>query len=58
VYDSERYLDLLCSSAANLLLPLGYDAKYLRTMFKGTKMKRPAVSPERFIAPLLENRPE
>jgi DNA polymerase-2 len=58
VYDSERYLDLLCSSAANLLLPLGYDAKYLRTMFKGTKMKRPAVSPERFIAPLMENRPE
>ncbi|HMB67149.1 MAG TPA: DNA polymerase domain-containing protein, partial [Candidatus Bathyarchaeia archaeon] len=33
VYDSERYVDLLCSSAANLLLPLGYDAKYLRTMF-------------------------
>ena len=33
VYDSERYVDLLCSSAANLLLPLGYDAKYLRAMF-------------------------
>ena len=33
VYDSERYVDLLCSSAANLLLPLGYNAKYLRTMF-------------------------
>jgi len=33
VYDSERYVDLLCSSAANLLLPLGYDAKYFRTMF-------------------------
>jgi len=31
VYDPERYVDLLCSSAANLLLPLGYDAKYLRS---------------------------
>ena len=37
VYDSERYVDLLCSSAANLLLPLGYDAKYLRTMFGGSR---------------------
>ena len=34
IYDSERYVDLLCSSVANLLLPLGYDAKYLRSMFK------------------------
>jgi DNA polymerase elongation subunit (family B) len=25
VYDSQRYIDLLISSAANLLLPLGYD---------------------------------
>ncbi|TMI12386.1 hypothetical protein E6H35_09555 [Candidatus Bathyarchaeota archaeon] len=33
IYDSERYVDLLCSSAANLLLPLGYDGKYLRSMF-------------------------
>jgi len=33
VYDSERYVDLLCSSTANLLLPLGYDGKYLRSMF-------------------------
>src|SRR2546427_6185754 len=33
VYDSERYVDLLCSSVANLLLPLGYDGKYLRSMF-------------------------
>ncbi|HEV2119931.1 MAG TPA: DNA polymerase domain-containing protein [Candidatus Bathyarchaeia archaeon] len=40
VYDSERYVDLLCSSVANLLLPLGYDAKYLRSMFKGTGMKQ------------------
>jgi len=32
VYDSERYVDLLCSSVANLLLPLGYDGKYLRSM--------------------------
>ena len=37
VYDSERYVDLLCSSAANLLLPLGYDAKYLRSMFRGSR---------------------
>jgi DNA polymerase-2 len=59
VYDSERYVDLLCSSAANLLLPLGYDAKYLRTMFKGTELKPPPAPPERFIAPLLlGNRPE
>ena len=36
VYDSERYVDLLCSSAANLLLPLGYDAKYLRSLFGGS----------------------
>ena len=34
VYDSGRYVDLLCSSAANLLLPLGYDAKYLQSLFK------------------------
>jgi DNA polymerase-2 len=58
VYDSERYVDLLCSSTANLLLPLGYDTKYLRTMFKRTEIKRPAAPPERFITPLLENRPE
>jgi DNA polymerase elongation subunit (family B) len=43
VYDSERYVDLLCSSAANLLLPLGYDAKYLRSMFKGSEMKQQAI---------------
>jgi DNA polymerase elongation subunit (family B) len=41
VYDSERYVDLLCSSAANLLLPLGYDAKYLRSMFRGSQMQQP-----------------
>jgi DNA polymerase-2 len=59
VYDSERYVDLLCSSAANLLLPLGYDAKYLRSMFKGTELKRPAASQELSIMPLLlGNRPE
>ncbi len=40
VYDSERYVDLLCSSVANLLLPLGYDTKYLRSMFKRTETKR------------------
>jgi DNA polymerase, archaea type len=34
LYDSERYVDLLCSSVAHLLLPLGYDARYLRSMFK------------------------
>ncbi|HWY28114.1 MAG TPA: DNA polymerase domain-containing protein, partial [Candidatus Sulfotelmatobacter sp.] len=43
VYDSERYVDLLCSSAANLLLPLGYDAKYLRSMFRGNEMKQQAI---------------
>ncbi len=58
VYDSERYVDLLCSSAANLLLPLGYDTKYLRCIFKRTEMKRPTPPQGRFIAPLLENRPE
>ncbi|HVH15624.1 MAG TPA: DNA polymerase domain-containing protein [Candidatus Angelobacter sp.] len=29
VYDSERYVDLLVSSTANLLLPFGYDVKSL-----------------------------
>src|SRR5437870_2380031 len=58
IYDSERYVDLLCSSAANLLLPLGYDAKYLRCIFKRTEMKSPAPLQERFMAPLLGNRPE
>jgi DNA polymerase elongation subunit (family B) len=43
VYDKERYVDLLCSSVANLLLPLGYDTKYLRSMFTGSEMKQPAV---------------
>ncbi len=57
VYDSERYVDLLCSSAANLLLPLGYDTRYLRCIFKRTEMKRPAPLQERFIAPLLEKSP-
>src|SRR5436309_2282682 len=52
VYDSERYVDLLCSSAANLLLPLGYDTKYLRTRFKRTELKRPTPPQGRFIAPL------
>jgi len=58
VYDSERYVDLLCSSVANLLLPLGYDTKYLRSLFKRTELKRSPAPPERFITPLLENRPE
>jgi len=52
VYDSERYVDLLCSSAANLLLPLGYDTKYLRCIFKRTETKRPTPPQGRFIAPL------
>jgi DNA polymerase-2 len=52
VYDSERYVDLLCSSAANLLLPLGYDTKYLQTMFKRTETKRPATPQEPFITTL------
>src|SRR2546425_7260830 len=34
VYDSERYIDLLCSSAANLLLPMGYTTKSLRSMLQ------------------------
>jgi DNA polymerase-2 len=48
VYDSERYVDLLCSSATNLLLPLGYDAKYLRSMFSAseTKLRR---MPENYL---------
>jgi DNA polymerase-2 len=50
VYDSERYVDLLCSSAANLLLPLGYDAKYLRSMFKGSQMKQAPVPQDHSIA--------
>jgi DNA polymerase-2 len=50
VYDSERYVDLLCSSAANLLLPLGYDAKYLRSMFKGSQMKHAPVPQDHSIA--------
>jgi len=29
-YDSEKYVTLLLSSAMNLLLPFGYDLKYLR----------------------------
>jgi DNA polymerase, archaea type len=41
IYDSERYVDLLCSSAANLLLPLGYDAKYLRSMIRGSQTQQP-----------------
>jgi len=41
IYDPERYVDLLCSSAANLLLPLGYDAKYLLSMFRGSRMQQP-----------------
>src|SRR6267378_7578120 len=49
VYDSERYVDLLCSSVANLLLPLGYDTKYLRSLFKRTELKRSPAPPERFI---------
>src|SRR3989442_1910968 len=34
VYDSERYIDLLCSSATNLLLPMGYTTKSLRSMLQ------------------------
>jgi DNA polymerase, archaea type len=30
VYDAEKYVDLLVSSAANLLLPFGYDVKTLK----------------------------
>ena len=31
VYNSQRYVDLLVSSTANLLLPFGYDSKTLQT---------------------------
>jgi DNA polymerase elongation subunit (family B) len=48
VYDSERYVDLLCSSVANLLLPLGYDTKYLRSIFKAGEANRP-VAPENHL---------
>ena len=34
VYDSERYIDLLCSSATNLLLPMGHTTKCLRSMLQ------------------------
>src|SRR2546425_1965331 len=34
VYDSERYIDLLCSSATNLLLPMGYTTQSLRSMLQ------------------------
>src|SRR5438093_1790720 len=34
VYDSERYIDLLCSSATNLLLPMGHTTKSLRSMLQ------------------------
>jgi DNA polymerase elongation subunit (family B) len=55
VYDSERYVDLLCSSVANLLLPLGYDTRYLRSMFRGGEMKRPEAPQDHLIArPLFE----
>jgi DNA polymerase elongation subunit (family B) len=33
VPDSERYVDILCSSAANLLLPLGYSTRYFQSLF-------------------------
>jgi len=34
VYDSERYIDLLCSSATNLLLPMGHTTKSLQLMLQ------------------------
>ena len=40
VPDVDRYVDLLCSSAANLLLPFGYDAKHLRSMLNETHTMR------------------
>jgi len=34
VYDSQRYIDLLCSSATNLLLPMGHTTKSLQLMLQ------------------------
>ena len=36
-FDSERYVDLLLSSTANLLLPFGYDLARLRDSDQGTQ---------------------
>ena len=36
VYDAERYVDLLVSSTANLLLPFGYDVKSLTASLRQT----------------------
>src|SRR6058998_496929 len=36
VYDPERYVDLLVSSTANLLLPFGYDVKSLTACLRQT----------------------
>jgi DNA polymerase, archaea type len=46
VPDVDRYVDLLCSSAANLLLPFGYDTKHLRSMLNDTsKIRAPIKVP-------------
>ena len=37
VYDPERYVDLLVSSTANLLLPFGYDVKSLTASLGGQR---------------------
>ncbi len=41
VYDSERYVDLLISSTANLLLPFGYDVKSLTASLRQTSQSCP-----------------
>src|SRR6266849_69509 len=49
VYDAERYVDLLISSTANLLLPFGYDVKSLTASLRQTSQSRPSqdTSPDR-----------
>jgi DNA polymerase, archaea type len=49
VYDSERYVDLLISSTANLLLPFGYDVKSLTASLRQTSQSCPSqdTSPDR-----------
>jgi DNA polymerase, archaea type len=42
VYDAERYVDLLVSSTANLLLPFGYDVKSLTASLRQTPQGCPS----------------
>jgi DNA polymerase elongation subunit (family B) len=42
IYDAERYVDLLVSSTANLLLPFGYDVKSLAASLRQTSQGSPS----------------